>query len=95
MPDRQAAGGVVVDREHPARARVQAERQGERPVMVLDLGNPGDAALATQHGRREVVDSGKDNGDPGQDLVAVLQKDVEGGVVQNEREVDWVVAVFA
>ena len=63
--------------------------------MVLDLGNPGDAALAAQHARREVVDSGKDDGDPGQDLVAVLQKDAEGGVVQNDREVDLVALVFA
>ena len=28
--DRQAAGGVVVDRQHPARAGVQPERQSER-----------------------------------------------------------------
>ena len=74
---------------------MQAERQSERPVMVLDLGNPGDAALATPHARREVVDSGKDDGDPGQDLVAVLQKDAEGGVVQDDREVDLVALVFA
>ena len=50
--------------------------------------------MAFQHTRCEVVDSGKDDGDAGQDFVAVAQNKVKGGVVQNDGEVDFPVSVF-